>query len=125
MKPQFSEKFIDDLLSDADLEAFRAASLQCGLTLVKRRRQRRLLTRLSINLVIPLLLALAIWNYRPMAPAPAPATASVNPPIQAVSKVRLIKDDDLFALFPNRPLAIIGSPGHRKVVFLDQPPSAN
>jgi hypothetical protein len=31
----------------------------------------------------------------------------------------IITDEELFALFPNRALALIGSPGHQQLVFLD------
>jgi hypothetical protein len=40
------------------------------------------------------------------------------PPPDA-AKVKIITDEELFALFPNRALALIGSPGHQQLVFLD------
>ena len=33
--------------------------------------------------------------------------------------VKIITDEELFALFPNRALALIGAPGRQQLVFLD------
>jgi hypothetical protein len=33
--------------------------------------------------------------------------------------VKIINDEELFALFPNRAMALIGSPGHQQLIFLD------
>jgi hypothetical protein len=35
--------------------------------------------------------------------------------------VKLINDDELLALFPDRPVALIGKPGQQQLVFLDKP----
>jgi hypothetical protein len=37
--------------------------------------------------------------------------------------VRVISDEELFALFPGRSLALVGPPGHQQLVFLDEPVS--
>jgi len=34
--------------------------------------------------------------------------------------VQFINDDELLALFPNRPVALIGEPGKQRLVFLDR-----
>jgi hypothetical protein len=36
------------------------------------------------------------------------------------SPVKLITDDELLALFPDRPVALIGKPGQQQLVFLDE-----
>jgi hypothetical protein len=38
----------------------------------------------------------------------------------AAQPIKVISDEELFALFPRRSLALIGSPGHQKLVFLDR-----
>ena len=35
--------------------------------------------------------------------------------------IRFISDDELLALFPGRPWALIGSPERKTLLFLDQP----
>jgi hypothetical protein len=34
--------------------------------------------------------------------------------------VKFINDEELLALFPGRPLALVGKPGEQQLVFLDQ-----
>jgi hypothetical protein len=45
--------------------------------------------------------------------SPAPAAPSET------SDVKIISDDELFALFPGRSMALIGTPGQQQLVFLD------
>jgi hypothetical protein len=42
------------------------------------------------------------------------APAEVQTPM-----VQIINDDQLFALFPGRPMALVGTPGHQHLVFFD------
>jgi hypothetical protein len=35
--------------------------------------------------------------------------------------VKIITDEELFSLFPNRSMVLVGQPGHQQLVFLDQP----
>ena len=35
------------------------------------------------------------------------------------AKVKIITDEELFALFPNRAMALIGPPGRQQLIFLD------
>ncbi len=39
--------------------------------------------------------------------------------------LEIITDEELFSLFPNRPLALVGKPGHQQLIFLDQPQTSN
>jgi hypothetical protein len=41
----------------------------------------------------------------------------------AESKVEYITTEQLFALFPNRPMALVGKPGHQQLIFLDDHPA--
>jgi hypothetical protein len=48
----------------------------------------------------------------------APLVASATPPTET-NKVKIITDEELFALFPNRAVALIGAPGHQQLIFLN------
>jgi len=41
-------------------------------------------------------------------------------PAADVSGVKYITTQELFALFPGRPIALIGKPGRQQVIFLDE-----
>jgi len=113
---------MDELFAGEELDQLRQRSLRRGILLIKRRRQWRVFGRLCVMVLPPVLLALAVWTKTSSSEGGAPKSTplTVQSPAQPASKVRLINDDELFALFPNRALAIIGSPGHQKLVFLDQ-----
>jgi hypothetical protein len=36
-----------------------------------------------------------------------------------IGEIKLITDEELFALFPGRSVALIGKPGHQQLVFLN------
>ena len=55
-----------------------------------------------------------------MAPKPSSQIAS-QPKTPLTPAVKTITDDELFALFPGRSMALIGKPGHQELVFLDSP----
>jgi hypothetical protein len=121
MKHDAKDQLVDELLTGEELEAFRQTSLRHGLALIKSRRRRRNMGRISAMALLTFLVVLGLWtNRQAIQPLPT-ASISVRPTSASVSKVRLINDDDLLTLFPNRPLAMVGSAGHRKLVFLDQP----
>jgi hypothetical protein len=65
-----------------------------------------------------LLLGMVLVLRRGSSPAP-PATGPVVALQTDTAKVKIITDEELFALFPNRAMALIGSPGHQQLVFLD------
>jgi hypothetical protein len=56
-------------------------------------------------------------SHRPAASAPSTRVAPDNP---GSGEVDRLTDDELLALFPNRPVALIGPAGRQKLVFLDQ-----
>jgi len=39
--------------------------------------------------------------------------------VEKEPRVKFISADELLALFPNRPVALIGKPGSQQLVFLD------
>ncbi|MCL4177614.1 MAG: hypothetical protein KJ072_07680 [Verrucomicrobia bacterium] len=126
---------LDELLADSRLEELRAAALEAGLATVRRRRRRRVALR-SAGAAISLLAfaALISWMLFRRAPAtehdqvaqanPAPTAtvaATESPiPVAEMSAVRHLTDNELLALFPGRPVALIGPPGRQRLVFLDE-----
>lgn len=84
------------------------------------------MVRLSALLILPLLFTFAIRSRR----APEVSNqrlaftnkmrATVPTPPADGRDAKFITDEELFALFPNRPLALVGKPGQQQLVFLDQ-----
>jgi hypothetical protein len=126
MKRPDEDKFLNDLLSGERFEALREATLAQGLGALRRRRrlqaaQRCILVCLPIVAAVIVVLKIASPPGRVASNAPAaPPPTAANPD----NKVKIINDDELFALFPNRPMALVGKPGHQQLVFLDRPEPA-
>lgn len=127
MKRSEQDRLLEEIISGDELSSFRQASLENGLALLRQQRRRRRNTRVWVLAALPLLLALGIvfnrapgFRPRPTGSVPPARTALVTPHLRT-TEAKLITDDELFALFPNRPLALIGKPGHQQLVFLDRP----
>jgi len=123
MTDQDQNQLLDGILGDDELDQVRQASLLRGLKEMRRRRQRAMFARVSMLALPALLLAAAVFypRYQPTHQAPGPAALSLAS--EAASKVEYINAEQLFALFPNRPMALIGKPGHQQVIFLDNHPA--
>ena len=106
------ELFEGDALSD-----FRRASLEGGLAAIRQQRRRRRALRVSALAALPMLLALAMVLHR--GPESAKPRTVPNASRAETTKVKFITDEELFALFPDRPMALIGKPGQQRLVFLD------
>jgi|ERR1044071_2819799 hypothetical protein len=118
------DDFLDDLLTGEELSDFRRASLDRGIAQLRVRRKRHQITlRAAIAGVPLLLLALAVTQ---ISKSTGPTSTSDNwlkpsPPVQLVhQEIKWITDDELFALFNGRPMALVGKPGEQQLVFLDQ-----
>jgi len=99
--------------------------LSRGLIEMRGRRRRTLTTRVSMMALPVLLLAVMVFypRFQPPHQAPAPTTMAFSS--TAASKVEYITADQLFALFPNRQLALVGKPGHQQLIFLDDHPASD
>ena len=126
MKHPEHDRLLNDIVAGEELADFREASLQHALAAVRRQRQRQRTARLRALVALPVLAALGIVisrsSKRPMreitvSNASPVAVSSVQPRPAAV---KLINDDELLALFPDRPVALIGKPGQQRLIFLDQ-----
>jgi hypothetical protein len=135
MKRSIYDPLLKGILADDSLETLRRRSLAQGQAITRRRRYRALWAKAGLCSAMVLgalgLLLSGAPRSRtasPVARGPAPtgalalakaATASLQPP----AAVRFLSDDELLALFPGRPLALVGPPGHKTLLFLDQPPT--
>ena len=124
MKRHEQDQLLNEILAGEEVTEFRRTSLARTLGAIQRRKRRRRLLGASA-LVLPLLLASVLWLNRsaksPGTPAPVvQAPPAGKAPAEARS-VKFITDEELFALFPDRPMALIGPPGRQQLVFLDKP----
>ena len=125
MRRSEQEQLLNDILAERDLSHLRESTLQSGLLALQAHRKRRRARRTLILATVPFLLGsvfLIDWRIRPMrGSAPGTAATAAGALLQKEdSGVKIISDDELFALFPNRSLALVGKPGHQELVFLDQ-----
>lgn len=121
----------EELLAEvlAGHEECRAATLERGLIAMRRARARRRVTRLVLA-SMPVLVFAAMWmvqNRRAAtttpvtraAAAPAAAQTHIAKTI-AGTPIRVLTDDELLAFFKDRPVALMGRPGHQRLVLLDE-----
>jgi len=130
MKNRDSNPLLTGILDSELLDDFRQASLAFGLNAIRgRRRIRRIVRTCAIG--IPVIAILAAFLYHDISlhrngsisSETASRVASIP---SSKDEVQIIDDDQLFALFPDRAIALVGKPGHQQLVFLDQlePPSS-
>ena len=113
MKPSDRDQLLGEILRDEKLERVRTASLDGMLGAVRcRRRQRAALSGAGVAMA----LAAVILVVTHRAPPPPEKNA---PPETASSRVHIVTDEQLLALFPHRSVALIGRPGEQRLVFLD------
>jgi hypothetical protein len=129
MTEQGKEQMLQELLGSEELEQTRASTLTRGLREMRGRRRRATFTKAAVVIVpgvLILVLQMFFSIFPPLSsqhsPEPKPVALVVAPGPEP--KIEYITTEQLFAMFPNRPLALIGKPGHRQVVFLDEHPIA-
>jgi hypothetical protein len=115
MTEREKEQLLEEVLGGGDAAGLREATLAVGLRALKWRRRRRMAGYVSL-LVLPLGVLLMRLAHEPKEVVVAQLS-----PVPSESKVERITTEELFALFPNRPLALVGKPGEQQLVFLDQP----
>ncbi len=126
MKHPEHDRLLNEIVTGEELADFREASLQHALTAIRQQQRRQRSLRLGTLAAVPILLALGIvFSRSPKTPVQEIAASNASP--VAVSSappptapVKLINDDELLALFPDRPVALIGKPGQQQLVFLDK-----
>ncbi len=133
MNDSKQDPLLDDLLAGEEAASLRESSLEQMLSSVRQRQRQRQTRRIAVLAAVPALLALALVAMRPTAPVTqlagnsTPTTGGATARVARVEStsgeeapVHFISDDELLAMFPGRPVALIGPPGHQQFVFLDQ-----
>jgi hypothetical protein len=122
------DQLLREILNGDAAAPLREASLVRGLALLKLQRRRRIMARMTALVVIPLLIAGLALSNRGFWPADQGlAKVIVKPMLPAAAArgeaegVKSITADELFALLPHHSLALIGKPGHQRLICLDQP----
>jgi len=126
MKHSDQELLLKEILAGNELSSFRQTSVERGLAALHRRSNQRSVLRIAALAALPLLTALALLLHssasnarrRTLASKSASDVAPSRP--REIAKVRFISDEELFALFPDRSMALIGKPGEQELVFLDR-----
>ena len=123
MKRAQQTELLKDLLTETKLEDVQRTSLQHGLAALRARQQRHRIARALALGALPVALVCAILIQQGVRVWPSrvyPMGGSSAMPARDQSGVKLINDEELFALFPGRSLALVGPPGHQELLFLDQ-----
>jgi hypothetical protein len=120
MKSRDQDRIWRGVFAGEDLDPIRRASLEAGLSFLRKRRRRRRFWAVAGS-VAPLAAVLAIVAYRGRGGAPGSGpVASASTP--AAPAVKFIDDAELLAAFPDRAVALIGPPGNQQLRFLDTAP---
>lgn len=122
MKHREQDHLLNELLTSEAVADFRQASLARAQAAIRRRTQRRRAAKMAALTMLPVLAAIAVVvshsSHTPVKPVerlvPSVTQNGSKPP-----SVRVISDEELFALFPGRQMALVGPPGHQKLIFLD------
>jgi hypothetical protein len=125
MKEDPSNQLLEQLIESEEVERLRRATLESGLAGLRQRRARHRVIRICAAAGLLALPVAVAFFYRDLttrlagtAPRPAPTTAMMGP--SQDQRTKIISDEELFALFPGRALALVGTPGHQQLVFLDE-----
>ena len=118
----------DDLLGDVFPKAadFRAASLERMLFAARRQRQRRKVVHVGGILTMGLCLTVLLLKTRNNVETTPPQVAIISSPSQnhfptvPGTGIRVLSDEELLAIFKDRPVALIGPPEARQFVVLDE-----
>jgi hypothetical protein len=117
------DELLKQVFEDEALGELRKASLEMGLDHLRRKRRQRRLARLCLIALAAIAAPILFWGSLHLTPEkPKPVAVSSRPAKTAPTewRTKIISDEELFALFPNRPMALIGKPGQQELVLLDQ-----
>ena len=118
------EELLADVLSEN--ESWRAATLEQGLATLRRVRSRRRTVRLTMAFAAPLLVlaaVLVLQNRRVVSLQVAEQNeAQPEHVVKTIegTPIRVLNDEELLALFKDRPVALVGEPGNQRLILLDE-----
>jgi len=121
------------VMDEAMTEECRGRALQSLLNGARRRRSVRRMGRITggvvaLCMVSWMVLVLPRWGVLPESSSPRPQDMAFlspdpgQPQFVPGTTIRVLSDEDLFAMFPGRPMALVGAAEHPRVLFLDEVP---
>ena len=124
MIPHEQDQLLKELLTGEEISDFRRASLEQGIALIRLQRKRRQIAQRAAMVCVGLVLSSLFINQIAKSSRSRPATSQAQqavPPVPVATnpEIKWINDDELFALFADRSMALIGKPGEQQLVFLD------
>ncbi len=125
MKRAEKDRLLREIFTGDQASEFRQTSLERTLTSIRRNRRAHRAACVGALTFGLALLCSQILSPSKTAPqtlsAPARAIPQGTHPSGNAFNLRFITDEELFALFPNRTIALIGKAGNQQLVFLDEP----
>ena len=121
------EKFISELLAD-DGELSRR-TLDHGLTLMRRKRARRLAWRAAALVAPVVILAVFLFGRHGRPPivhqtrverSTLSDQSKATPRVIEGTSIRILTDGELLDFFTNRPVALVGPPGKQTLILFDE-----
>jgi hypothetical protein len=132
------DPLLDAIFSNDELEELRKDSLNQMLLISRKSSHHRpgavRIVMCLAGVAVIIMLAKLFW---PVTPTTHKSETHLNPPLtqsqllnadhspKVNPGVKVLNDEELLALFPGRPVALIGPPGQQKLIFLDEPTSSN
>jgi hypothetical protein len=116
MKIRDSDRILKEVLATETTQRLRIASLEQGLTLIRRRRQVQAIVRacaVVCLLLVPIAILMTGNPSRTVAPAlvsNSTAQPGSPPPLERIT------DAELLALFPGQTIALVGAPGEQRLM---------
>jgi hypothetical protein len=111
MKRSDQDRLLNELFVDENVERLRAASLAVALGALRARRRRRAYVSGAAASLAVAVAVLVSTRHR------ASEEPLVSPPEPKANGVKIISDEQLLALFPDRTMALIGRPGEQRLLF--------
>ena len=121
------QELIHELLHESASAEFREETLKVTLAYARGRRNRRALLHTVFKSVAILLTAVGLFFIYCRTPViesqnhlEAAGDPFTKPPTIEGTNIQILTDEELFALFPNTPIAMVTSSDGPRLVFLDQ-----
>ena len=122
MKNRSEDGLLDDIFSKS--RNLRETSLEQLLSSARGQRRRRTIVYVGSLATVCLALSFFPFSSRIESNCPTPRVASVstepNFPTVPGTNIRILNDEELLAMFGDRPVALLGPPEERQFVVLDE-----
>lgn len=121
------EELLQELLRESASAEFRGHTLKRTLAYAQGRRHSRRVMRTVFRSSFVVMVAVGLFfisHRAPMVESQKRLELSVDTPSKPSmikgTKIQILSDEELFALFPDRPIAMINSSPEPRLVFLDE-----